>query len=293
MDNFEQTIDEYKNLINRSLDSLFSEGESDGKVIEAMKYSLLGSGKRIRGIIALACCSIFSEKICIALPAALSVEIVHCYSLIHDDLPCMDNDDIRRGKPSCHVKFGESTALLAGDALLTLGFKVLSKMTEPGDAAKCIEILSSAAGHRGMILGQELDIASTGQSCISLKMLNKIHTNKTGQMYVAAASMGAVAAKAPQKDITVLEDAFYNIGLSFQIIDDILDFTSDERTLGKPVKSDMKKGKLTYLSLYSVDQAKKTAADLTNKAIGLLQNRFKDKAQIVIRIAENLLLRIS
>ncbi len=240
-----------------------------GKVCEAMAYSLLDGGKRIRGCLTLAMCELCGGEVQSALPLACAVEMVHAYSLIHDDLPCMDNDDLRRGKPSCHIKFGEGTALLAGDALLTHAFSAASDAyfngTLPADTVlRCVNQLSRAAGVEGMIGGQVIDTAPE-EVPMTPEQLEAMHGMKTGALIRSAAVLGCLAAGAP-RDVVMQADLYAaKIGLAFQIVDDILDATEESEELGKST-SDADNNKTTYITLYGVEKAREMVRRLVLEA---------------------------
>ncbi len=240
-----------------------------GKVCEAMAYSLLDGGKRIRGCLTLAMCELCGGEVQSALPLACAVEMVHAYSLIHDDLPCMDNDDLRRGKPSCHIKFGEGTALLAGDALLTHAFSAASDAyfngTLPAETVlRCVNQLSRAAGVEGMIGGQVIDTAPE-EVPMTPEQLEAMHSMKTGALIRSAAVLGCLAAGAP-RDVVMQADLYAaKIGLAFQIVDDILDVTEESEKLGKST-SDADNNKTTYITLYGVEKAREMVRRLVLEA---------------------------
>lgn len=240
-----------------------------GKVCEAMAYSLLDGGKRIRGCLTLAMCELCGGEVQSALPLACAVEMVHAYSLIHDDLPCMDNDDLRRGKPSCHIKFGEGTALLAGDALLTHAFSAASDAyfngTLPAETVlRCVNQLSRAAGVEGMIGGQVIDTAPE-EVPMTPEQLEAMHSMKTGALIRSAAVLGCLAAGAP-RDVVMQADLYAaKIGLAFQIVDDILDATEESEKLGKST-SDVDNNKTTYITLYGVEKAREMVRRLVLEA---------------------------
>lgn len=240
-----------------------------GKVCEAMAYSLLDGGKRIRGCLTLAMCELCGGEVQSALPLACAVEMVHAYSLIHDDLPCMDNDDLRRGKPSCHIKFGEGTALLAGDALLTHAFSAASDAYFNGTLSaetvlRCVNQLSRAAGVEGMIGGQVIDTAPE-EVPMTPEQLEAMHSMKTGALIRSAAVLGCLAAGAP-RDVVMQADLYAaKIGLAFQIVDDILDVTEESEKLGKST-SDADNNKTTYITLYGVEKAREMVRRLVLEA---------------------------
>lgn len=240
-----------------------------GKVCEAMAYSLLDGGKRIRGCLTLAMCELCGGEVQSALPLSCAIEMVHAYSLIHDDLPCMDNDDLRRGKPSCHIKFGEGTALLAGDALLTHAFSAASDAyfngTLPAETVlRCVNQLSRAAGVEGMIGGQVIDTAPE-EVPMTPEQLEAMHSMKTGALIRSAAVLGCLAAGAP-RDVVMQADLYAaKIGLAFQIVDDILDVTEESEKLGKST-SDADNNKTTYITLYGVEKAREMVRRLVLEA---------------------------
>ena len=240
-----------------------------GKVCEAMAYSLLDGGKRIRGCLTLAMCELCGGEVQSALPLACAIEMVHAYSLIHDDLPCMDNDDLRRGKPSCHIRFGEGTALLAGDALLTHAFSAASDAyfngTLPAETVlRCVNQLSRAAGVEGMIGGQVIDTAPE-EVPMTPEQLEAMHGMKTGALIRSAAVLGCLAAGAP-RDVVMQADLYAaKIGLAFQIVDDILDATEESEKLGKST-SDADNNKTTYITLYGVEKAREMVRRLVLEA---------------------------
>ena len=242
----------YLPLIEEFLPTLLpSENCTEKNVISSVKYSLLAPGKRLRPTLLLAFCDICSGDVTAALPYACAVEMIHSYSLIHDDLPCMDDDDLRRGKPSNHIVFGEDIALLAGDALQALAYEsmlsdeVLEKTGING--AKAAFILAKASGLLGMVGGQTIDLETEGKNP-SLETISEMYSKKTGQLIKAPCLMGCVLANADEKETKAAETYAEKIGLAFQIVDDILDIVSDTDTLGKPVGSDVENQKVVYVS---------------------------------------------
>lgn len=261
---------EYCSMIEAALPQYLSPVTlPQGKVCEAMAYSLLDGGKRIRGCLTLAMCELCGGEVQSALPLACAIEMVHAYSLIHDDLPCMDNDDLRRGKPSCHIKFGEGTALLAGDALLTHAFSAASDAyfngTLPAETVlRCVNQLSRAAGVEGMIGGQVIDTAPE-EVPMTPEQLEAMHSMKTGALIRSAAVLGCLAAGAP-RDVVMQADLYAaKIGLAFQIVDDILDATEESEKLGKST-SDADNNKTTYITLYGVEKAREMVRRLVLEA---------------------------
>ncbi len=263
-------------MINETLDSyLIKTGEHYDVVKDAMAYSLKAGGKRIRPILVLEFCRMCGGDIKNALPFACAVEMVHCYSLIHDDLPCMDDDDMRRGKPSCHIQFGEANALLAGDALLTLAFDVLSSASATGlvssqACVKAVSTLAKCAGMDGMIGGQVMDLLFENKP-MDENILHQIHTKKTAALIKSACVLGSLAAEASDEMILKSETYAHNLGLAFQIVDDILDVVGTEESLGKPIGSDKENGKTTFVTLFGLEGAKKMAQEATTKALDTLK----------------------
>lgn len=244
---------------------------ADNSAAQAMKYSLLSGGKRIRPILLLEFYALCGGKGDNALNFAAALEMIHTYSLIHDDLPCMDNDDMRRGRPSCHKAFGEDTALLAGDALLTLAFKTAAETDGiPSDRVlKAIAVLAENAGISGMVGGQVEDLAFE-KSGATIEQLRGMYLKKTSCLLSAGAVCGSILAGADEEELKYAAEYAEKLGLAFQIIDDILDCTSDEKTLGKPIGSDEKNGKTTYVTLLGIDGAKAEAERLSNEALTAL-----------------------
>ena len=236
------------------------------RVLEAMRYAVLDGGKRIRPLLLLEFCRICGGDMQKAMPFACAVELIHSYSLVHDDLPCMDNDALRRGKPSVHKAFGEATALLAGDALLTYAFQIMlvAENAIPGawEAAAC---LAKEAGCWGMIGGQMIDLDSEGKTG-SLALLKKMDEGKTVALIRAACRMGCLLAGCPER-LDVADVYAENVGLAFQIQDDILDLEGDSALLGKATGSDVQNQKTTYVSVLGIEEAKKMVAELTENAV--------------------------
>jgi geranylgeranyl diphosphate synthase type II len=244
-------------------------------LLDAERYSLFAGGKRIRPMLTIEFCRLFGGDEAAALPFACAVEMIHTYSLIHDDLPCMDDDDLRRGKPTNHKVFGEATALLAGDALLTGAFEAAASNTVAGPeaSAKAVAYLANCAGRYGMIGGQIMDLEGEGRK-LTLDELLKLHSMKTGALISAACVLGALAAGVSFTDRAMEDVVTYaeNIGLAFQIVDDILDATGDSALLGKNTGVDAEHQKSTFLTFYSVDEARFYAERLTQTAIDVIKN---------------------
>jgi len=260
---------------------------------EAIKYTLEAPGKRIRSALVLWCCEVVSPPGRInrdAEVAAAAVEMVHTYSLVHDDLPAMDNDDLRRGQPTCHRAFDEATAILTGDALLTLAFEVLAeRISEPAIAVKLIRQLAHDAGPAGMIAGQMADLKAEN-STGTKELIQFIHTNKTAKMFRCAAAMGAICGRANDAQLAALCEYGLKAGLGFQIADDILDASATSEHLGKTVGKDVKAGKVTYLSVMGMEKSRQLEKKLADEAVAALELFGKD-AHILRQLAVALLQR--
>ena len=243
------------------------------KLFNAMQYSLMSGGKRLRPILLMAAADSINGSGEKFLTVASAIEMIHTYSLIHDDLPAMDNDDYRRGKLTNHKVFGEATAILAGDALLTLAFEVITRQENisPEILLKVVQEISTAAGAAGMVGGQSIDLESEGKK-ISMSTLQKMHLGKTGALFKAAIRSGAILAGANSAQLDALTIYAEKFGLAFQITDDILDVIGDEKNLGKPVGSDEKNNKSTYVTLTSIDTAKNLAQKAVDDAVDALKN---------------------
>jgi geranylgeranyl pyrophosphate synthase len=270
---------------------LADQTEIPRRLKEAMEYMLFSPGKKIRSAIVLWCCELLvgypNDS---ALLAAAAIEMVHTYSLIHDDLPAMDDDDFRRGQPSCHKKFDEATAILAGDALLTLAFEILTDdIEDPQMGIRMIRLLAQSAGPAGMIAGQMADLQAE-KTPGTMDLLRHIHINKTARMFAAAAGLGAIAGGAEEKELEELLQYGLKIGLCFQIADDILDETVQSEQLGKTAGKDKQQGKLTYPSLVGLKKSKKLAAELTGEAVEAIAP-FGSEADILRQLAQQLLHR--
>ncbi len=249
-------------------DCLPAEGTRPAILHEAMRYCVLNGGKRIRPILTIAAAETFGAPAPNVLSAGLAVELFHCSTLIHDDLPCMDDDDLRRGMPTCHIKYGEANAVLVGDALLIHAFQILA---ETGNAHLSLE-LARSAGSLGVIAGQVEDLAAEGQPA-NADLIEFIHMNKTAILIRAAIRMGAIAAGAGEAELEALSVFGEKIGLAFQIEDDILDETSTDEILGKPTGSDQGHHKMTYPAVHSMEAARVAVQELTaeaNRALDML-----------------------
>lgn len=239
---------------------------------DAMSYSLSAPGKRLRPILAVLGCEACGGERSAALPVACALEMVHTYSLIHDDLPAMDDDDLRRGRPTCHRQFDEATAILAGDALLTLAFEIVGRDVLPGDvAAACCVELAAAAGPEGMVGGQAADLEAEAGGVGSAEALEGIHRRKTGRLICAAVTLGGRVAGAPAGHLAALRKYGECIGLAFQIADDLLDVEGDVQKMGKGVRKDAAHGKLTYPAFWGVEESRRRAERLITQACEALQ----------------------
>lgn len=278
----EKLFSDYCEMIEKRIDELFPESDcAYRKVIDAARYSLTLGGKRIRPIIMMEFCRLCGGEAKDALDLAIALEMIHTYSLIHDDLPCMDNDDMRRGKPSCHKAFGEDIALLAGDTLLTEAFFVASNANLPVQKKlEAISFLATNAGLHGMIGGQVLDLSFEKESPDAVE-LQDMYMRKTSALLIAAASIGCiVAGKNDEQSLKSAAKYGYHLGLAFQVVDDILDCTANEKTLGKPVGSDQRNNKTTFVSIYGVGKAFAIAAQLTNSALDALDEFGADSSTL-------------
>ena len=292
-------LKEYLKRRQRSVDEALERwvpGDHDfpPQVHQAMRYSLFAGGKRLRPILALAAAETVGGRIADALPLACSLELIHTYSLIHDDLPSMDDDDLRRGKPTSHKVFGEALAILAGDALLTEAFHLLTRPdlmrdVSPRRRLKAINQVARAAGSYGMVGGQVMDIASQGQE-IEAHLLEYIHSHKTGALIAASVCTGAIIGGASLSQYKALNRYGEKLGLAFQVIDDLLDVQGEEKKLGKAVGKDQAKGKATYPALFGIAESRRMAEVLVEEALGRLQ-LFNGRANPLREIARFILKR--
>ena len=297
---FDVELADKKKIVDTMLKRLLAEERQiEPNLMEAMRYTTEGAGKRIRAAVVMWCCEAVGGAINDeAKIAAAAVEMVHTYSLIHDDLPAMDNDDMRRGKPACHKKFDEATAILAGDALLTFAFQIISdRIDEPATAVALISELAGAAGPAGMIAGQMADLKAqktkwrqpslTGDKS-ALGGLEYIHTNKTAKMFRAAAAMGAICGGADRRQCEALAKYGLKIGLCFQITDDILDVSSSSEQLGKTAGKDAKADKITYPLVCGIEKSRALARELAQEAISELK-LFGQEAVFLRQLAAEIL----
>ena len=258
------------------------------KIYEAMRYSLLAGGKRLRPILCLATCELLGGTVEMAMPTACALEMSHTMSLIHDDLPAMDNDDYRRGKLTNHKVYGEDIAILAGDGLLAYAFEFIAAQTQnvpPQQVLQVVARLGRAVGAAGLVGGQVVDLDSEGVAEVSEETLNFIHTHKTGALLEACVVCGAILAGAELTDLQRLSRYAQNIGLAFQIVDDILDITATQEELGKTAGKDVQAGKVTYPSLWGIEESKRRAKQLVEAAKAELAI-FGEKAQPLLAIAD-------
>lgn len=272
--NFEERLKADIELFNSALEKYISPEHYTGResagfelMLEAMSYSLRNGGKRIRPVLVMEFCRLFGGNAEDALTPACAIEMIHTYSLIHDDLPCMDDDDMRRGKPANHIKFGYANALLAGDALLTLAFETIlcDSRLDPEKRSALGAELAKAAGATGMVAGQVMDLQNEEKQA-SLDEIKATDALKTGELIRTAGVMGCIVAGANEEQRAAAVKYLSAVGLAFQIVDDILDVVSSSEVLGKPVGSDAENGKSTYVSLLGIDEAKRLAAELTAQA---------------------------
>ena len=267
---FANYMKEKKDQIDRNLRTLLqTDIPQFSTLYKAMNYSLMAGGKRIRPILLLATLEALGKDSTPYVSLACALECVHSYSLIHDDLPAMDNDDLRRGKPTNHVVFGEGTAILAGDGLLTYAFELMARQQQIASEklVQCMAVFAHAAGPAGMVGGQAFDLESEGNLHIGKKGLELLHYAKTGVIFKAAIELAALLGDASEDEKNMLDTYAVYMGLTFQITDDILDVIGDESVIGKPVGSDQKNDKATYVTIFSLEEAKRMAKEAAQKAI--------------------------
>ena len=287
-----------KDKVDRALEKLVPSGKTfPPSVHEAMRYSLFGGGKRVRPILALAAAeAVGAKSTADLLPIAGSLELIHTYSLIHDDLPAMDDDDFRRGRSTCHKMYGEAVAILAGDGLLNMAFEVLSdpRRLRAIPANRLVAIMkeiSAASGVFGMIGGQVVDMESEGKD-VDFATLEYMHTHKTGALIRASVRVGALYARAGKRQFTALTHYGEKVGLAFQIADDILDITGTQEEIGKDVGSDLKKGKKTYPSFFGLEESRVRAREVAADAVGALKD-FDRKADPLRELAKYIVNRVN
>ena len=278
--------------IDRHLNAMLPiAGQGETPLFEAIRYSLFNGGKRIRPLLAYAAANAVGEINPSTDRVAAALEMIHAYSLIHDDLPAMDNDDLRRGKPTCHIAFDEATAILAGDGLQALAFEQLleAQQLPPQTTLRLLAMLTKAAGIDGMVYGQAIDMAAVNQT-LTLPQLEHMHRHKTGAMITASVMMGGMTVGASERQLGALKDYGEAIGLAFQVQDDILDAITNTAVLGKQQGSDQARNKPTYLSLLGIDGARQKAAELHGKSLSALAS-FDERADQLRAIANYIVKR--
>ncbi len=281
-----------KNLVEEALDNSLTIKKPE-TIYQAMRYSLLAGGKRLRPILCLATCELTGGSIDLAMPTACALEMIHTMSLIHDDLPAMDNDDYRRGQLTNHKVYGDDIAILAGDGLLAYAFEYVAANTHNLPAERIVKViarLGRTVGAEGLVGGQVLDLESEGKADISAQTLSFIHTHKTGALLETSVVSGAILAGASDEDITKLSRYAQNIGLAFQIIDDILDITATDEELGKTAGKDLQAQKATYPSLWGIEKSRIQAQNLIDEAIAQLTT-YGEKAEPLREIANYIITR--
>lgn len=271
MNSWRAELEEKQQMVEAFLERQFQEQVPQRVLLEAMRYSLLAGGKRLRPVLCMAFCEACGGKAETALVAGAAIEMVHTYSLIHDDLPCMDNDDYRRGKLTCHKVYGEDVATLAGDALLTAAFRYLTGMDVSADKiVRCVTILSEAAGESGMVAGQILDLE--GETCsLTESKLRQVHRYKTGGMIRAACQIGTVLGGGTERQIEAAGGFAMALGMAFQIRDDMLDCMGSQEQLGKPIGSDAENGKSTFVTLFGLNACQDLVEQETQRALTSLE----------------------
>jgi len=288
-------LQEKGDIVNKALDRLLpGENEFPQKLHKAMRYSVFAGGKRIRPVLVMASAETFGGLTDSIIDIACAVELIHTYSLIHDDLPAIDNDDMRRGMPTCHKVFGEAMAILAGDALLASAFDVMANTHASTDEErllllKTIQEIARAAGSTGMVGGQVVDIESEGKD-VAFPVLEYIHIHKTGELILASIRAGAIMKNAGDKELEAMTRYGEAIGLAFQIADDILDVEGNKEDTGKNVGGDAKKEKVTYPSILGIEESKKRARELTDIALASVEG-FGKKAEPLREIAKYIVAR--
>lgn len=287
-----EKLDQYRERVESGIDQLLPTAETrPAKLHAAMRYSMEAGGKRIRPALLFAASDLF-ESMADPVPAAVAIECLHTYTLIHDDLPAIDDSDLRRGRPSCHAQFDEPTAILAGDALLTYAFQLLAReyAAQPELATRLISTLAEASGSERLIGGQQEDIDNEGQA-LNADTLRYIHENKTAALLTAALKMGLAFSQPSDAQFELVQTAGYHLGLAFQIVDDILDATSDPETMGKPVGNDAAAEKSTYVALHGIEGAHAESKRHTDAALAALESLGGDN-QLLLELVRELETRI-
>jgi len=289
---FKSQLNEKARLVNRMLQQVLDDRtRMNSRLKESLQYTLQAPGKRVRSALVLWCCELVGGAVNQnARIAAAAVEMVHTYSLVHDDLPAMDDDDLRRGVPTCHKAFDEATAILTGDALLTLAFEILARQIDkPDTAIRLIGQLAAEAGPSGMIAGQVADLEAENKQC-DIEALEYIHTNKTAKMFRCAAAMGAICGGAAEEPFETLCRYGLKIGLGFQIADDILDVSASSEQLGKTAGKDERAAKCTYPAVVGIEEARRIEKKLADEAIDAI-DIFGPEAEVLRKLAKALLER--
>ena len=288
MENLKTALGDNAKAVNGVLDDLLELSDGpESRVVEAMRYTALSGGKRIRPFLVAASAKLFNVDNASALRVAAAVEMIHCYSLIHDDLPAMDDDDLRRGKPTCHIKFDEATAILAGDALLTKAFEVVADEQTHDSAtvrAELVLALAIASGDTGMVGGQMLDLVAEDHA-LNMSEITRLQRMKTGALIAVSCEAGAILGKASKNARHVLHAYAHDVGLAFQIADDLLDVEGDEKEVGKKTGKDAAAGKATFVSLLGVERAREQAQLLAEQAASHL-DIFDEKGKLLKDLAD-------
>lgn len=287
MSRLQQALAEAATAVTEEMERLLPKGDGlEGRVFEGMHYAIMAGGKRLRPFLVMTSAQLFNVSKKSALRAAAAVEMVHTYSLVHDDLPAMDDDDLRRGKPTCHVKFGEATAILTGDALLTLAFGILGDPATHSDPeVRCglVTAMAAAAGAKGMVGGQMMDLEAENQP-IDIGAITRLQRLKTGELIAFSCEAGAILGKASDPARHALKAFAHDLGLAFQITDDLLDTLGTESDLGKKVGKDAHAGKATFVSILGVERARAQALMLAEQAVAHLE-LFEEKADLLRDVA--------
>ena len=285
---FHNALGKSAEAVNLTLENMLEmHDDPEAELIEAMRYAALDGGKRIRPFLTTASSSLFNVPPERALRVAAAIEMVHCYSLVHDDLPAMDDDALRRGQPTCHIRYGEATAILAGDALLTKSFEILAgddTHSDPHVRTELVMALAKAAGPEGMVGGQMLDLIAESE-VLNMPEITRLQRMKTGMLIAVSCEAGAILGKATEGARHALHAYAHDLGLAFQIADDLLDVEGDEKTVGKRTRKDEEAGKATFVSLLGVDRAREQARVLVDQACEHL-DLFGEKADSLRNLAE-------
>ncbi len=287
MSRLKSALAEAADAVTEEMERLLPAGEGlEAKVFEGMHYAIMAGGKRLRPFLLMTSAQLFGVARKSALRAAAAIEMVHTYSLVHDDLPAMDDDSLRRGKPTCHVKFGEATAILVGDALLTLAFGILTDPathSDPEVRCELVTALAAAAGAKGMVGGQMMDLEAENQN-LDIGAITRLQRLKTGELIAFSCEAGAILGKAREPLRHALKAYAHDLGLAFQITDDLLDTLGSEKDLGKKVGKDAHAGKATFVSILGVERARAQAQMLADQAVAHLEV-FEDKAELLREVA--------